>query len=59
MKNNKSLFSNIVKYILLLVIVVGGAVGLYSYMNTNSNESQVRQQVKQAQESKKKGQVCS
>ena len=56
MKNNKSLFSNIVKYILLLVIVVGGAVGLYSYMNTNSNESQVRieQQVKQAQESKKK-----
>ena len=56
MKDNKSFLSNIVKYILLLVIVVGGAVGLYSYMNTNSNGSQVRieQQVKQAQESKKK-----
>ena len=56
MKNNKSLLSNIVKYVLLLVIVVGSAFGLYSYMNTNSNEPQVRveQKVESSQESKKK-----
>ncbi|WP_448912957.1 class B sortase, LPKTxAVK-specific [Gemella sp.] len=56
MKNNKSLLSNIVKYVLLLVIVVGGAFGLYSYMNTNSNEPQVRveQKIDSPQESKKK-----
>ena len=56
MKNNKSLLSNIVKYVLLLVIVVGGAFGLYSYMNINSNESQVRieQKIDSPQESKKK-----
>ena len=42
MKNNKSLLSNIVKYVLLLVIAVGGAFGLYEYTNTKSNESQVR-----------------
>ena len=57
MKNNKSLLSNIVKYVLLLVIVVGGAFGLYSYMNTNSNESsqvRVEQKIDSPQESKKK-----
>ena len=56
MKNNKSLLSNIVKYVLLLVIVVGGAFGLYEYTNTKSNESQVRveQKINSAQESKKK-----
>ena len=56
MKNNKSLLSNIVKYVLLLVIAVGGAFGLYEYTNTKSNESQVRveQKINSAQESKKK-----
>lgn len=56
MRNNKSLFSNIVKYVLLLVIIVGGGFGLYSYMNTNSNETQVQveQKVESPQESNKK-----
>ena len=54
--NNKSLPSNIVKYILLLVVVVGGVFGLYSYTNKNSIESQVRvgQNVEQSQQAKKK-----
>ena len=56
MRNNKSLFSNIVKYVLLLVIIVGGGFGLYSHMNTNSNETQVQveQKVESPQESNKK-----
>ena len=54
--NNKSLPSNIVKYVLLLVVVVGGVFGLYSYTNKNSIESQVRveQNVEQSQQAKKK-----
>ena len=53
--NNKSLPSNIVKYVLLLVVVVGGVFGLYSYTNKNSIESQVRleQNVEQSQQAKK------
>ena len=56
MRNNKSLFSNIVKYVLLLVIIVGGGFGLYSHINTNSNETQVQveQKVESPQESNKK-----
>ena len=56
MKNNKSLLSNIVKYVLLLVIVVGGGFGIYSYMNKNSTESQVQVEhnVEQSQQAKKK-----
>lgn len=55
MNNNKSLLSKIVKYVLMLLFVVGGAFGLYSYMNRNYNESQVRveQKVESSQESKK------
>ena len=54
--NNKSLPSNIVKYVLLLVVVVGGVFWLYSYPNKNSIESQVRvgQNVEQSQQAKKK-----
>lgn len=54
--NNKSFPSNIVKYVLLLVVVVGGVFGLYSYTNKNSIESQVRveQNVEQSQQAKKK-----
>ena len=56
MRNNKSLFSNIVKYVLLLVIVVGGGFGIYSYMNKNSTEQQIKveKKVDSNQESKKK-----
>ena len=42
MNNNKSLLSKIVKYVLILLFVVGGVFGIYSYMNNNSNEPQVR-----------------
>ena len=42
MNNNKSLLSKIVKYVLMLLFVVGGVFGIYSYMNKNSNEPQVR-----------------
>ena len=56
MKNNKSLLSNIVKYVLLLVIVVGGGFGIYSYMNKNSTEQQIKveKKVDSNKESKKK-----
>jgi len=52
---NKSLLSNVIKYVLLLVILVGGGFGLYSYMNGNSKESQVQveQRVDSNKESKK------
>ena len=54
MKDNKSIVSNVIKYVLLLVLVVGGAFGLYSYMNDNSQEPQVRveQKVDSNKESK-------
>lgn len=54
MKDNKSIVSNVIKYILLLVLAVGGAFGLYSYMNDNSQEPQVRveQKVDSNKESK-------
>ena len=42
MNNNKSLLSKIVKYVLMLLFVVGGVFGIYSYINKNSNEPQVR-----------------
>lgn len=42
MNNNKSLLSKIVKYVLMLLFVVGGVFGIYSYMNKNSIEPQVR-----------------
>lgn len=42
MNNNKSLLSKIVKYVLMLLFVVGGVFGIYSYMNKNSVEPQVR-----------------
>lgn len=42
MNNNKSLLSKIVKYVLMLLFVVGGVFGIYSYMNKNSNEPQVQ-----------------
>ena len=50
MNNNKSLLSKIIKYILMLLFVVGGLFGIYSYMNKNSNEPQIR--VEQRVESK-------
>ena len=50
MNNNKSLLSKIIKYILMLLFVVGGVFGIYSYMNKNSNEPQIR--VEQRVESK-------
>ena len=49
---NKSLLSSVIKYVLLLVILVGGGFGLYSYMNENSKEPQVR--VEQKVDSNKK-----
>ena len=54
MKDNKSIVSNVIKYVLLLVLAVGGAFGLYSYMNDNSQEPQVRveQKVDSNKESK-------
>ena len=58
MNNNKSLLSKIVKYVLILLFVVGGVFGIYSYMNNNSNEPQVRVEQKiestQAKEEPKK-----
>lgn len=52
---NKSLLSNVIKYVLLLVILVGGGFGLYSYMNKNSKEPQVQveRKVESNKESKK------
>ena len=49
---NKSLLSSVIRYVLLLVILVGGGFGLYSYMNENSKEPQVR--VEQKVDSNKK-----
>ena len=58
MNNNKSLLSKIVKYVLILLFVVGGVFGIYFYMNNNSNEPQVRVEQKiestQAKEEPKK-----
>ena len=50
MNNNKSLLSKIIKYVLMFLFVFGGVFGIYSYMNKNSNEPQVR--VEQKVESK-------
>ena len=50
MNNNKSLLSKIIKYVLMFLFVFGGVFGIYSYMNKNSNETQVR--VEQKVESK-------
>lgn len=52
---NKSLLSNVIKYVLLLVVLVGGGFGLYSYMNENSKEPQVQveHKVESNKESKK------
>ena len=50
MNNNKSLLSKIIKYVLMFLFVFGGVFGIYSYMNQNSNETQVR--VEQKVESK-------
>ena len=36
MKNSKSIFRNIVKYLLLVLILVGGSFGAYSYFNSNT-----------------------
>ena len=50
MNNNKSLLSKIIKYVLMFLFVFAGVFGIYSYMNKNSNEPQVR--VEQKVESK-------
>ena len=42
MNNNKSLLSKIIKYVLMFLFVFGGVSVIYSYMNKNSDESQVR-----------------
>ena len=36
MKNSKSIFRSIVKYLLLVIILIGGSFGTYSYFNSNT-----------------------
>ena len=40
MKNSKSIFRNIVKYLLLVIILIGGSFGAYSYFNSNTGSSE-------------------
>ena len=45
MKNSKSIFRNIVKYLLLVLILIGGSFGAYSYFNSNTGSSESYTQV--------------
>lgn len=45
MKNSKSIFRNIVKYLLLVLILIGGSFGVYSYFNLNTDSSESYTQV--------------
>ena len=45
MKNSKSIFRNIVKYLLLVLILIGGSFGVYSYFNSNTDSSESYTQV--------------
>ena len=45
MENSKSIFRNIVKYLLLVLILVGGSFGAYSYFNSNTGSSESYTQV--------------
>lgn len=45
MKNSKSIFRNIVKYLLLVIILIGGSFGAYSYFNSNTGSSESYTQV--------------
>ena len=40
MKNSKSIFRSIVKYLLLVIILIGGSFGTYSYFNSNTGSSE-------------------
>ena len=45
MKNSKSIFRSIVKYLLLVIILIGGSFGAYSYFNSNTGSSESYTQV--------------
>ena len=45
MENSKSIFRNIVKYLLLVLILIGGSFGAYSYFNSNTGSSESYTQV--------------
>ena len=45
MKNSKSIFRNIVKYLLLVIILIGGSFGAYSYFNSNTGSSESYTQI--------------
>ena len=56
MKNSKSILRNILKYLLLVVILIGGSYGAYSYFNssTSSTESQVQINKKETKKQEEK-----
>ena len=45
MKNSKSIFRSIVKYLLLVIILIGGTFGVYSYFNSNTGSSESYTQI--------------
>ena len=45
MKDSKSIFRNIVKYLLLVIILIGGSFGAYSYFNSNTGSSESYTQI--------------
>lgn len=45
MKNSKSIFRNIVKYLFLVIILIGGLFGIYSYFNSNTGSSESYTQI--------------
>ena len=56
MKNSKSILRNILKYLLLVVILIGGSCEAYSYFNssTSSTESQVQINKKETKKQEEK-----
>lgn len=40
MKNSKSILRNILKYLLLVVILIGGSCGAYSYFNSSTSSTE-------------------
>lgn len=45
MKNSKSIFRSIVKYLLLVIILIGGLFEVYSYFNSNTGSGELYTQV--------------